>query len=66
VQKHELMQMWGLVEIKNFEPRYYMGIMLPDSSYSLFTQTVWRGGKQAAQRSLLFQFAVSHNPRFYS
>jgi len=37
--------------------------MLPDSSYSLFTQTVWRGARQAAQRSPLFQFAVSQNPR---
>ena len=39
------------------------GALLPDSSYSLFTQTVWRGGRQAAQRSPLSQFAVSQNPR---
>ena len=63
MQKHELMQLWGLVEVKNFGPRCYRGIMLSDSSYSLFTQTIWRGGRQAAQRSPLFQFAVSQNPR---
>ena len=63
MQKHELMQMWGLVEVKNFEPMCYRGIMLPDSSYSLFTHTVWRDARQAAQRSPLFQFAVSQNSR---
>jgi len=40
VQKHELMQVWELVEVNKFEPACYRGIMLPDSSYSLFTQTV--------------------------